>query len=497
VNVPTRVLGIDVGTTNVKVALVDPHGARVLASTTRPTPPAPDALVRAVVEAVARCAREAPGARVAAVGVASMAETGAPFDRDDRPLTPFVDWADPRAGDVATRLGDVVDPFELFARTGVRLGPKAPLAKWAWFAEHETATWRRTARWAGAADVVVHALTGRWATDHTLAGRTGALALGESGFDDALTRLAGLDPDRLPDLLAPGDAAGGVRPGPFADAGLAPGIPVHVAGHDHAVGSWAVGVRRPGQVADSLGTSEAVYAIVEDGVMDRAAERHRLARHGMSLVRTVSGERHAVVAGSPAAGRLVAWWCQALAPSRTPRTLFDGLDPDVGAASPGATGPVVLPYLLGRQAPFPDPRARVDVLGAGPRDDETTLRAALRDGLALHARWMIQEATAGAAPTSVVVLGGPARNEPWVRRKAALSPWRTARATDPDAVVLGAALLAAERSGIPTAPVATQAVAVPGAPEASDALDQFVAAALRRGAPPPTAPSGRTTRGTA
>ncbi|MFF2623717.1 FGGY-family carbohydrate kinase [Oerskovia jenensis] len=495
-NVPTSVvLGIDVGTTNLKVALVALGDApRTVATATRSTPADPDGLVGAVVRAVAETTAAAPEVRVAAVGVASMAETGAAFDRAGRPLTALVDWSDLRATDTARKLADEVDPDDLFVRTGVRLGPKVPLAKWAWFAEHEPTTWGRATMWAGAADVIVHALTGRWVTDHTLAGRTGALALGAGEFDAGLARSGRLDPARLPEVSRPGEVAGTVRAGPFTAAGLVQGTPVYVAGHDHAVGAHAVGVRAPGHVADSLGTSEAVYAVVDDAAVAGAAARRRVAANGMSLVRTVAGERSAVVAGSPAAGRLVAWWCRALAPGRSPSTLFDGLE--VPARS-GVDAPLVLPYLLGRQAPFPDPAARLDVVGLGIDDGDARLRYALCAGLSLHARWMIEEATGGALPTEVVLLGGPTRNAPWMRRKAALSPWRTTRAEHEDAVALGAALLAAERAGLPTGTVATREVSVPPTPDASGAFDRFVAAVLRDDGRPPTATVGRTTRGTA
>lgn len=495
-NVPTSVvLGIDVGTTNLKVALVALGDTpRAVATVTRSTAADPDRLVGAVAQAVAEAMAAAPAVTVAAVGVASMAETGAAFDRHGRPLTAFVDWSDPRATGTARNLCDEIDPDDLFVRTGVRLGPKVPLAKWAWFAEHEPTTWRRTATWAGAADVVVHALTGRWVTDHTLAGRSGALVLGADGFDAGLTRSGGLAPAQLPDVSRPGEVAGTVRAGPFTDAGLVQGAPVYVAGHDHAVGAHAVGVRESGQVADSLGTSEAIYAVLDDDATRGVAERRRVAANGMSLVRTVTGERPAVVAGSPAAGRLVAWWCRVLAPGRSPSTLFDGLG---GAVPSVVDAPLVLPYLLGRQAPFPDPSARLDVVGLGLDDDEARLRDALCSGLSLHARWMIEEATGGVRPSEVVLLGGPVRNASWMHRKAALSPWRTARAGHEDAVVLGAAIVAAERAGLPTGTVATHEISVPPTPDASGAFDRFVAAALRDDGRPPAATVGRTTRGTA
>lgn len=433
-------LGIDVGTTQLKAALVAwPAGGspRIAATAVVATPDTADTLIAAAAHAVADCLALAPGLRPDAVGVSSMAETGVPLAADGSALCALVGWADDRATESVADLARDIGAAELFEATGVRLGPKPPLAKWHWFARREPELWRRTAMWAGAGDLIVHALTGRYVTDHTLAGRTGALRLGDAGFDAELTTLGGLDRERLPEVLTPGQTAGVTRPGALG-GGLPVGIPVYVAGHDHAVGAHAVGVRAPGQVADSLGTSEAIYAVIDPVA---PGGRTAVAAQGMSVVRTVAGDAHAVVAGSPAAGRLLDWWLRTLMPGRTPQELFAELD------RAAAADVLVLPYLLGRQAPAPEAKARLEIRGLTADAGPATVAEGLVRGLVLHARWMTQVACGG-RPRSVVLLGGPTRNEGWVRRKAELSPWPVARATEPDAVAAGAALVAAERAGL-------------------------------------------------
>src|SRR5690606_22370476 len=112
-----------------------------------------------------------------------------------------------------------------------------------------------------------------------------------------------------------------------------------------------------------------------------------VAAAGMSLVRTVAGDREAIVAGSSSAGATVAWWAEHRAADRPLAELLAAAaerprEPDA---------PLVLPYLRGRQTPAPDPAARVRVVGQTPQHDDVDLAAALVDGLALQARWMITE----------------------------------------------------------------------------------------------------------
>ncbi|GIG21230.1 hypothetical protein Cch01nite_19540 [Cellulomonas chitinilytica] len=471
-------LGIDVGTTNVKVALVDVADGHVLGLAAAPTP-SPADLPAVLAGLVTRALGHGPAPE--AVGIASMAETGVPLDPDGEPRGNWLRWDGHRAGAEAAALADRLGRADLFAATGVRASAKVPLATWAWLATHRPDD-LRGGRWAGVADLVGLALTGRLATDHTLAGRTMAYRLGSPGelptaFDADLLAEVGLRPEQVPDVLAPGELLGGVRPGPFTDAGLRAGTSVTIAGHDHAVGTWAAGVRAAGQVADSVGTAEAVCTLLADDPSPGP-----VADAGMSLVRTVGGRLPALLAGSSSAGATIAWWLRAQVPDEDPARLMA----DVLALGDDPGPVVVLPYLAGRQTPHPDPDARVRVVGVG---SATARTHGLLLGLALQARWMLDTQLAlagGLTPEDVAVLGGPmAVNPAWLGLKARVSPAPVRRVDAAEPVAAGAALLAAERAGVldGPAPVLPSTPATPPRrddPAMAAAYTRFVAAARAR-----------------
>lgn len=471
-------LGIDVGSTNSKVTLVRiGERPRVLATASAPTPAA-EALPGMLAGLIRRVSDERRTPQ--AVGIASMAETGVPIDEDGRPRGDWLRWDAHRSGREADDLARLLGADALFAATGVRPGPKVPLATWSWLRAHRPEVLAGRARWAGAADLVGLLLTGRLATDHTLAGRTMAYRLGAPAvvppaFDADLLAAVGMQPEQMPDVLAPGDPVGGVTPRAAAMFGLPVGTPVAVAGHDHAVGAYAAGVRTPGSVADSIGTAEAVYT-----VLARDPDPAAVAAAGMSLVRTVRGDHAALLAGSPAAGAMVAWWL-ARQPSVPPdlwdqvRTLGD---------EPGEV--LVLPYPFGRQSPDPDPGAPVAVIGEAASLVQTA--HGVLEGLALQARWMLDEQVRLAGLDrigGVTVLGGrTVANKTWLRLKAAATPApvRLVRAAEP--VAVGAALLGAERAGLTdgaVAGLASDPLVVPDHLHAAHdaALARFVAAARR------------------
>lgn len=443
-------VGLDVGSTTTKAALVavdDATGVvREIAVCAVPTPADADELTARALAAARQVVGD-HGSRVAAIGVASMAETGVPIDSDGVPLTPLLRW-DAGHGDVgAAALAPAA--ADVFARTGVRVSAKTPLATWAGLRQDRPDVVARWDCWLGAADVVVHRLTGDRVTDHTLAGRTGGYPLGRPGeptpatLDADLLELVGLRLERMPRVAAATEVAARTTPDVASTLGVAVGTPVVVAGHDHQVAAWAAGVRAPGRVADSLGTAEAVLSVLRTRPSRPATPLVRA--EGMSVVRTVAGDHDALVAGSGAAGAMLRHWLESVPPDLRDEVL-ERAALDV-AAHPQPTGAAVVPYLRGRQSPAPDPSARA---GAPSSDWSWERQArAVVEGLCYQARWMIarQAELAQEEVSAVVVIGGDRLPRLWTDLKRTTSPWPVESVLAAEPVAAGAALLALVRAG--------------------------------------------------
>ena len=445
----TLVLGLDIGSTSTKAALVDvSSGVHVRHVERRATPATVDGLLQTAAGAMRACAALADD-RIVAVGIASMAESGAALDGEGHPLTPLLRWD--RTVDRGHLDALLAAHPGLPERTGVPATTKPAAVALRALAPDVL---RALRHWSGVADLVAHALTGRRAIDHTLAVRT--MLMRDNGWDEDLCDELGVTPSALPEVRPPGAKAADTGAG-AAVFGLAPGIPVHIAGHDHAVGAWAAGVRRPGDTADSLGTAEAVVRVTAQ------ADRARAVQAGFAVSRTVDGGAITLLGGSGACGALLASWER-----RHPGALAF-----LQRAAPGrwATSPVtVLPYPAGRQCPDPDPTAFLRVTGDGGDDDRAR---GLLQSLVLHARWMREsaDALAGMPTRALTLLGSLAERIPAWAPLAATSGVPTRRSTVTEPVAAGAALLAAVREhaaspdlALPSVPV--EAADAPGLAEA-------------------------------
>jgi xylulokinase len=469
-------IGVDVGSTNIKAVLVAP-GSGVIHVARRATEThlvrgggafhRPAELLAAANSAIAECVASA-GARnkPAAIGIASMAEAGVPVDRRNQPVGDMLAWHDPRPDRQAAWLERQIGAAQLFARTGLRPEPKYTLPKLLWLREQRAADFTRLRHWAGVAELVALDLTGALATNASLACRTLAFDVTKRAWDPRLLALASLEPDEMPVILPLGSPAGGLTPAAAARLGLPSGTPVSITGHDHMAAAIGAGVTKPGDALDSMGSAEAALLVTEYPVLDDEVRRTGFSTgcHAIDGLAYVSG-------GLQSSGALVEWFIDTflgggVAPaaaagrSRKPRGTAGsaGQTPDryaafmalLDQAGPGPVEPLVRPYMRGRTAPHRDPSASLEFEGLRETHSLVDMAAAVVDGAAYHVRWMLDELArvTGTPLDRVRLTGGGARNRRWVAAKAALGPGRLEVVRTDEAAALGAALVAGMAGGV-------------------------------------------------
>ncbi len=254
-------LGLDVGTSAIKAALIDESGAQVAAGRAatpwRPVATGaeldPDELLAATARAAAGALDAVPAGSVAAIGIASMAETGVLADARGRPVVPSIAWHDVRGGEEGRRLAVDLGAAAFAERTGLPPSALCTVAKYRWMRAHWPAA-ARGRHWLNVAEWIVRGLGGDPVAEASLASRTGFYDLhARRPWSDALAWAdapAGLVAAHAPAGTAMGRADGDLLP-------RVRGAVVTVGGHDHlaaAVGADAAG---EGDVLDSCGTAEA------------------------------------------------------------------------------------------------------------------------------------------------------------------------------------------------------------------------------------------------
>jgi xylulokinase len=445
-------LGVDVGTTNVKAAAYGVDGRLQTVATqrlaaTQPRPGwseyEPEQLFAAAASTMRRALAALDDPPVAGVAVASMAETAVPVDAAGEPLFQAIAWHDERTWEQADWWRREVGTEAVYRVTGLPIMPIFGVHKLMWLRRHEPQTYARIRAWLNVADYVAYRLCGVQATDLSLASRLMLLDLRTRRWSSALLDACGIDPRVLPELVESGTRLGSVHRTAALATGLPEGTPVAAGGHDHPCGALALGLTQAGDLLDSMGTAESLLTVVAAPLLtnEMASSGYQQGAHVAAGMTYVNG-------GLYTSGACVEWLRSLIA--------VDEVDPYAALAAWAATSPVgshgvfFLPHLRLPSPPVVAIDARAAFVGLGAGTERADLARALLEGLAFEAQASLEGLLrrSGLTLRRVRAIGGGSRNRLLMRIKAALLGARIEIASDDEATTLGAALLAGVAAGV-------------------------------------------------
>ncbi|MFC4784365.1 xylulokinase [Nocardioides sp. MAHUQ-72] len=441
------VLAVDLGSSNVKVGLVTLRG-EVVAWTSEPlcTDLGPGGRVtqdaaewwRVVTASARHCLAEAAvdGSRVAAVCVTGQWASTVPVDAAGSPVGPCLMWSDTEGaawsravvgghvqGYRATALATWVrrtagvpstsgaDPVGHMLHLGHDEPEVAAAARW--YLEPVDAL---AMRFTGVAAATPASMTAAWLTDNRHPGRL--------AYDPVLVRRAGVDPGRLPPLVATGSVVAPVRADVAAELGISPEAVV-VAGvpdlHGAALGSGCV---RDHEAHLSIGTTAWVSCPLPDKKTDLLRQ--------MATVPGLRPDRYLLGNNQETAGRCLEWLARVLADGGGPPA-YDDLLALAATSPPGAGGIVFTPWLAGERSPVDDRAARGGFHHVSLSSTRADLVRAVLEGVALNARWLLEAAdhVAGRRLEPLRLVGGGARSLLWCQVVADVSGRRVERVAQP------------------------------------------------------------------
>jgi len=424
-------IGIDLGTSGIRLSLLDPDGRRVhSAQRALPESAGEDdghaeqdplawwAVVRELLQGAARHLKGAP----AAIAVDGTSATLLRLDANGRPTHPALMYNDARATDMVAVLAGVAPA------TAAVHSPSSSAAKLLWLRRHQGLSGVRHIL--HQADWIAGKLRGRFdATDENNALKLGYDALW-GGWPDWLLDILNTDAQLLPQVIPAGSVLGPLAPGVAQSLQLNPASRVIAGTTDSIAGFLASGVNDPATGVTSLGTTLAIKQLSPQPVYapELGIYSHRLLGHWL-----VGG------ASNSGGGVLRQHFDDAAL-----ETLSAALDPETDSG---------LDYLplprRGERFPVNDPELEPR-LTPRPADDARFLQGIL-EGIARIERDGYRRLTELGAPRveRVVTLGGGARNPAWTRIRSRLLDLPVTAADNDDAAS-GAARLARIGIGLET-----------------------------------------------
>lgn len=457
-------LGIDVGTTNAKAVLVDDEGT-IAGSASRPIPTVrdgevaeqdPEALWDAVVGAVreATAASPGPAASVGSVVCASQYSSTVPVDDRGRPTAALVLYQDLRGTDHCFAIMERhPESLEVFVdHHGIPpVGGGLSLAHLLHFQLDRPEVHAATAAYLEPMDYVNLRLTGRVAATQCTMLTTQLCdnrSAGITDYDADLVRLAGIDPERLPPLVAVDAAVGALLPEVAAELGLPQDAVVYAGVNDSHAGAIATGAYRPGRAGAMIGTTSVL--------LETMSRKDTDLDHEIASIPGPLGERYVVFAENGLGGKALehvlahfVYTSDELA-DHVAADHFERLDDALRAVSPGSDGVMFLPWLSGSLAPRADTQMRGAFLNLSLETRRTHLVRAAVEGICHNFAWLapfVADFT-GERIDEIVFGGGAARSAVWAQILADVVDRPVSTLHAPDlAGARAAALLAHHRAG--------------------------------------------------
>ena len=396
-------LGLDLGTSAVKAAVLDTAGSVLAFGTAsfatvsvEPGQAEQDPAAWLAAAAAALGALDAGmGARlrgwrdhIAAVGLAGQLPTlvcGA----GDAPLGPAITWQDARADDWASKAIDSSERRRLYERTGMPIDGRylGPMFRYHWAKRAREVEYVLSAK-----DYLGYALTGQRVTDPSTAVGYAAFELATGAFSDELCERWQMPPRMLPTVISSHTAAGALTGAGARLLGLGGGIPVTAGAADSVAGAYAMAGLATGTVCIITGSSTIVIDAIREPRLD-VALRYLLTPHvepggyGREMDLLATGTGYA--------------WLNALFG-------FASGEFDARAAScpPGARGLTFRPYLAGgEQGALWDPTLRASIRGLSLTHTAADIARAFLEGMTFEIRRCLDVLAETADIERVVVCG--------------------------------------------------------------------------------------------
>ncbi len=486
------VIGVDVGTGSARAGLFTPDGT-MLAQASRPIQawrPRPGfvqqstadiwnavcASVRAVVAASGAVEIRGIGFdATCSLAVADAAGGPVSIDPDGAPDQDVIVWMDHRAAAQAERIN--ADAHAVLRYVGGRISLEMQTPKLLWLRETLPQSWARAAAFLDLPDWLTWRATGadtrslcstvckwtylghegRWDADYFRGIGLGDLA------DEGFTRIGTA-------ILPLGDAVGGLCEAAAADLGLEAGIPVGVSAIDaHAGGIGTIGAAIDGAAPDAAALSRRL------ALVGGTSSCHMTVSAEPRFVPGIWGPYFAAMlpglwlneGGQSAVGSLIdhiitthaAYPALAERAGQAGQSVYAALNARLAQLSEQVPHPAmltrdlhVMPDFHGNRSPRADSSLRGMIsglrLGAGD-DDLALLYLATIQAIAYGTRHIIETLNAhGYAIDTIMASGGGTKNPVFLREHADACGCSLVLSQEPEAVLLGAAMLGAVAGGL-------------------------------------------------
>lgn len=434
--------GIDLGTSAVKLLLMDEKGAiHKIVSKEYPlyfphpgwSEQKPEDWFEKSMEGLQELLADCDRSQVKGISFGGQMHGLVVLDAQDQVIRPAILWNDGRTGKQTEYLNQVVGKEKLSRCTAniAFAGFTAP--KILWMRENEPENFARIAKIMLPKDYLAYRLSGSFCTDYSDASGMLLLDVEHKCWSDEMLEICGITQKQLPRLYESWEVVGTLKPEIAKALGLDTGVRVIAGAGDNAAAAVGTATVGDGGCNLSLGTSGTLFISSKTFAVDPNNALHSFAH--------ADGSYH-LMGCMLSAASCNRWWMEEILKTK-----------DYGKEQETITGlgentVFYLPYLMGERSPHNDPQARAAFIGMSMDTTREQMTQAVLEGVAFGLRDSLEVARSiGVNPQRTKICGGGAKSPLWCKIIAAVMNLTVERIESEEGPGYGAAILAAVGCG--------------------------------------------------
>lgn len=428
-------VGIDLGTSSVKVLLLNDRGEKV-SSVTKEYPlyfpnngwseQNPEDWYNETISALKELLADIDASAVRSFSFSGQMHGLVMVDDNDNVIRPAILWNDSRSQSETDELNK--DKSFLLANTGNIAFAGFTIPKLLWVKKNEPENYSKISKIMLPKDYLAYRLTGEFCTDVSDASGTLYFDVKSRNWATAILEKYEIQEKWLPKVLESDECAGVLKEGLQKELGTGE-IKVIIGAGDNAAAAIGTGTVNGGNCNISLGTSGTIFTVSDNYNFDKINAIHSFCS---------ASRNYHYMACMLSAAVCCNWWVE--------KILNDGYDSVLSVKDKvGENDVLFLPYLMGERSPLNDTDVRGMFYGLNLATTKDEMSLAVLEGVAFALKDNIETIKAlGVDIKASTVCGGGAKNELWLQIIANVLNIELKVPENQDGASLGAAMLAAK-----------------------------------------------------
>ncbi len=435
-------IGIDLGTSAVKLILMDENGK--IHNTVSGEYPIffprpgwseqnPDDWYAQVIQGIAKLTADIDKTMIAGISCGGQMHGLVVLDENDNVIRPAILWNDGRTTAETDYLNNVIGKQKLSACTANIAFSGFTAPKILWLKNNEPENYKKIRKIMLPKDYIAYKLSGTFCTDYSDASGMLLLDVKNRRWSKEMCDICGVKESQLPKLYESYEKVGNILPELAEKLGLSDKVVIAAGAGDNAAAAIGTGTVGNGRCNISLGTSGTIFISSDSFRIDENNALHSFAH--------ADGHYH-LMGCMLSAASCNKWWLEEILHTNN----YSAEQEEI--KNLGENHVFFLPYLMGERSPWNNPSARGTFTGLTMDTSRSDITQAVLEGVGFAVRDMYECAKkTGVNLTSTMICGGGAKSPLWRKIIANILNIRVDVPVSEEGPAMGAAMLAMTACG--------------------------------------------------